>query len=146
MFKDIKKIFILQIVSFLLSSIGICLAPFGSFYESNVKKVIAIFSGVEFWLFFVFAILLMFVIKKICNKNLKGKPGIISVFKNKYAKVVDVIAAVSLIGSVAVAISKTSSYLGVIILFVFIFSVEMHCVLNGRYFNHMLTEEDNKNE
>lgn len=43
-------------------------------------------------------------------------------------------------------LTNNKIYLGVIILFVFIFSVEMHCVLNGKYFNHMLTEEDNKNE
>lgn len=140
-----KKLILIQIISFFISSVSMCFMPLGSYYDGKLQKGIAMILGVIFWIFLIAGFVLNIVIRKTDkDKNVKGRCGIIRLFQNKYAKIADVILIISFIVSVITIVSKSTIYLGAVVLFVFVFSFEMHCILNGKYFNVIFLKENNK--
>lgn len=142
-----EKFILLQLLFFLVSSIDVLFIPLGSYGDTTAKKVLAVVIGIIFWLFLAAGVAMNFVIKARFGKDyFEGRFGLISFFKNKYAIIMDILMIITLIFSVYVISTKTSSYLGLIAISLFLFSFESHCVLNGKYFNFKTIEEDIKNE
>lgn len=140
-----KKLLYFQIISYFVSSISLALTSFVSYEDSLMKKIISIIIGILFWAGLVVGIILIFVAKK-QNENLSNAKGIglISFFKNRPAICFDVIMIVSLIISIVVIVIQSESFIGSLIIALFVFSFEMHCILNGKTYNS-LRETGEKN-
>lgn len=140
-----KKLYIVQITAFFVSSVSICFMPLGSYYDGKSERVLAIIFGIIFWLFLIIGIgLNVLIYKSNKEKQISGRCGIIRLFQNKYAKITDVILMISFIASVIIIVCKSTIYFGAIVLFAFAFSFEMHCILNSKYFNKLFFNKNNK--
>ena len=140
-----KRLLLMQITAFLISSIAIGFMPLGSYYDGKPQRIIAIVFGIVFWLFLLIGIALSIVIRNLNKaKKVTGKLGVIRFFKNKYAKMADVILIISFVLSVIIIALESSVYFGAVVFCFFAFSFEMHCILNGKYFNALFINKSNK--
>lgn len=138
-----KKMILAQIISFAISSLMICLSPICSYDEGKAKMIMSVIVSAVFWIGLIAGIVLDVLLGK-DNKELKGKMGLISFFKNKIAMIFDILFVISLILSLVVVISKTALAIGSVAIAVCIFSFEMHCVLNGKCFNKLILKAEEK--
>lgn len=138
-----KKMILAQIISFAISSLMICLSPICSYDEGKAKMIMSVIVSTVFWIGLIAGIVLDVLLGK-DNKELKGKMGLISFFKNKIAMIFDILFVISLILSLVVVISKTALAIGSVAIAVCIFSFEMHCVLNGKCFNKLILKAEEK--
>ncbi len=138
-----KKMILAQVISFAISSLMICLSPICSYDEGKAKMIMSVIVSTVFWIGLIAGIVLDVLLGK-DNKELKGKMGLISFFKNKIAMIFDILFVISLILSLVVVISKTALAIGSVAIAVCIFSFEMHCVLNGKCFNKLILKAEEK--
>jgi hypothetical protein len=134
-----KKLLIVQIIMFLLSAISIALTSITTYDSTITRTVISIIIGSLFWLGIIGGILTGFVLKNKIKPNLQNgkKIGIVCFFKNKYSAIFDVLMLVSFVISVIEIVAKSDSVFAIIVIALFIFSFEMHCVLNGKIFEYI---------
>lgn len=131
-----KMLFCVQIAAYFISSLMLCLLPTQSTIGTNGQKTSSIVMATIFWLFLIIGLVMNIFIKKANNDiDVKGKMGLVCFFKTKLAMWFDIAMMVSFIGSLIVVISKSSAYFGAIVLALFVFTFEMHCILNGKHFN-----------
>lgn len=132
-----------------LSSFSLVIIPFSDFKGTNIQKVLAYVIGASFWLLLIVA----WAIQIILSKRLKSEPkkiGLISFFSNKFAIAADVITLISLIASIVMTIISSSfvipEIISYLIISVFFFSLQMHCVCNGKVFKYILKINSNGGE
>lgn len=145
---DRKKLLYVQIISFLISSVSLSLTSFVSYEDGVVKKVFSIIVGLLFWIGLAVGIAFIFVLKsktENCFENEKGV-GLVRFFKNKFAICFDVAMIVWLIASIVVIAIQTESFIGSVVVALFVFSFEMHCVLNGKIYKCLMKTGDKKHE
>ncbi|MBU3112354.1 hypothetical protein [Clostridium lacusfryxellense] len=136
--------FVMIIIGFLVSSTMVFLIPFASFKGSGVSFVLAYVIGGGFWLGLLISLIFMTILdshrrnrinkKKAGNKNRKNKAvAIIKFFSNKPATFFDWIFIISIISEITILVLKsTNQLLTITVLFLLVFSFEMHCVFNGK--------------
>ncbi len=140
----------ISIISFLILAISFLLMPLGGTEDNSVYSMVA---GIMFWVSIVIGISAQCVLsgrRKSWNKghkNLKNKRsqriGVISFFRNKYAVAADITAIVSLIGLViALAATQAVGYICYVFISVFVFSLSMHCILNGKNFYYVVNQNN----
>jgi len=149
-----RKYLILSILGFLISSSTFFLVPFASFEEKGLAYNLAYIIGIGFWMGLLLAIVFTSLLsslrlkeeKKAKNKKLSNsRIGIAKFFSNNIAKTFDIIFFISLIGQVVVLMIDTYIMVEVVILFMLVFSFEMHCVFNGKNYLYILkNKESNK--
>lgn len=140
--KKINQLFWISVLALFLMSICILLMPLPNrIGEEN--RIMTVLLGGLFWGTAITGYLSIFLAERERKRLLKKKmmitekslPGIRNFFSNSVAKVADVTMIISIM--VFVIISFTNliyEYVSYIILFLVIFSLNMHCLFNGRIY------------
>lgn len=155
--KSISLLLILSICSFFIMSADFLIMPIGNSFADQNMKWFDILTGTIFWGFLISGIVLFVLFSKKCRKyminsdgnNYKKKAiGILSFFSNRYAIVSDICLIFSIVFFVTLMIfTNRTSYICYISIMLFAFFISMHCILNGKYFNYLLkNQEVEKNE
>lgn len=154
--KKEKIIFLISIICMLILSLSFLIMPVASSISLNKdSNGLLIGTGIMFWLSLASAYSLMIFVdvkrRNFLKQNKKAKkkrlPGIIRFFSNPAAKCADIASAVSLLLLIIFSF-LTESYFNYILLALFAFSFQMHCVLNGENYLYInsLKAEENKND
>lgn len=145
---DRKKLLYVQIISFLISSISLSLTSFVSYEDGTAKIVFSIIVGLLFWIGLAVGIILNFMLKNKTKNRLENEKGIglICFFKNKIAICFDVAMIFLLVASIVVIAIQTESFIGSIVIALFVFSFEMHCIFNGKIFKCLMETGGQDNE
>lgn len=133
-----------SVVALFIMSAMLLLMPF-SVENGQQKPIFVVVVGITFWLSaligYAFAIAANSVRKQIMHllsgshTFLDGKVGVISFFSNIYASIADVILIISFVSFVLINFSElNTSYLAYVFLFLLVFSLNMHCMFNGKIF------------
>lgn len=138
---------LIEISLFLSSSIGLFLSQFIIKSSGQTNRLIAVISGTLFWIGLILAIIFSLYLNKITiNKNNDNKIALIKFFSNKPAIVFDVLLIVSFIAFVICMIVNRMSNIAIIIFCIFIFSLEMHCVFNGKNYKYIISKLEEKKD
>ncbi len=141
------------IISLSISSFSLFFSFFGSYSGNVFNLIMALMTGIFFWLGLIVGYMLLAIINfhRKCSKNSlnqKSKPGIICIFSNKYAVVADIAMVLFLILSLLfLFIPPLSKSIAIVFVSIFLFSLHMHCILNGvnfRYINSVDKKERDK--
>lgn len=138
-----------------ISSFSLVLVPFSDYEGNTINAVTAIIAGVLFWLFLILGYLVFSRIAKhrrlyekkatssdngrFSRADNKKKPGIICFFSNIFALVADIVLILSFILTLVIIIfiPTTSLVIQIILISLLLFSLHMHCVLNGINFRYI---------
>ena len=129
-----KPLFII-ILSYLASSSATIVAPF-----ADGDRNLMIASGVVFWIFFLFGTAVFLLLPKPrkdrANRERSKLPSILRFFQSNPAIFADLAFFISVIVNIAVILYPVSNKIHGALIFLLIFSFEMHCVFNSdRYLN-----------
>ena len=128
-----KSLLYAQIASFAVSSCSLAFS-FMTSDATAADRAGSIIIGIIFWLGLIAGIVLTVLLSKKIKKTgfNEGKIGLIHFFSNPIAIVFDCLMILSLIGSVLIIVFKSEQLIGYFVIALFIFSFEMHCILNGK--------------
>lgn len=149
-----RRLFISAILALFIVMISILLMPLSSMLASDGKKMIVFIVGGMFWIFLIVGYALLIILyrrtKKLQNRTVKkakvnkksikdrDKTGIFSFFANIYAKIFDGLMITSFALLIISCIVLDSSNYGIcILLALFFFSANMHCLFNSRMFFYL---------
>ncbi|NLI63654.1 MAG: hypothetical protein GX367_02860 [Bacteroidales bacterium] len=147
-----RKYLILSILGFLISSSTFFLVPFASFEKGGIAQKLAYTIGIAFWIGILAAVIFTMLLSSLRSKEEKkeknkrkshSKIGLVKFFSNKIAKTFDIIFMVSLAGQVIVLIIGAHIMVEVTILFLLVFSFEMHCIFNGKNYSYIIKHKEN---
>ena len=146
--RKISRMFFATIGMFLLTSVSVILLLFPEGDRGNTGSIFSIITGVLFWIgilggtgFYLFTYF--------SNKNLilskavrRKMPSFIRFYSNRYAAVIDTLLFISLIVIISCTINiKANKLLEWFSLFLFVTSVYMHFLLNGKVFEFINSNE-----
>ena len=146
------------LISLFSSYLMVLFVAFG-YEENQTLKVIApIVVSAFFWLFLVLGYVSFYQVSALRKKqekkkgfvpDKKRKAGIVVFFSNRYAKIADILMLLLFVGMIVFYILFISGIQGSFVeiaamLFIttFLFSVQMHCILNGINFQYILQTEE----
>lgn len=146
--KKDKKLMKIMTAFLFVSSSSLILALFGNYTGSLINVIMAISVGVGFWLFLLMGYSLLLIINSHRKKrtNIQQKLGIrqwgiFNFFSNRYAFIFDIVLFVTLLLNVlSWFIPFLGDTLSVICIAVFVFSLHMHCILNGINYKYIKNE------
>lgn len=143
--KKNKILFSIIIFSFLISAASVFILPISNGLDEDAEKIASMVLGVLFWvgtiLGYIFKFILVKINKKQGNTILKEKWGLFKLFKNKPGKFNDSLLILSLIVMIASAFIDISTWIIIICLFLFILSLELHFVFNGKCYKYFKSVE-----
>lgn len=141
-------LFFVSITSFLLFSLSFLLMGLSDSAATGIKSMI---PGIMFWLFLIAGIVIQIILivrrkKRIIRERTYSieKPknvGIVSFFQNYPALIADCVFFICLISLVFVFIYNPNGLIGYVILSIGAFSFCMHCIFNGRVYNHIVNHK-----
>ena len=139
-----------QIASFAVSSCSLIFS-FMTSDATTAGRVGSITIGIIFWLGLIAGVVFTILLSKQIKATgiHKGKIGLITFFSNPIAIIFDCLMILSFIGSVLIVVFQSEQLIGYFVIALFIFSFEMHCVLNGKnylYIKQKKQEEKNNGE
>lgn len=144
-FNKLKKQEFISVFTFVLSSVSFMLFYFVDYQKNNFAKALGYLLPAIFWLDLIIAVIMQILISsKLKMKITKNRIGVVSFFQNRYAAIFDGLMIVSFIITVILLIKHTNSFIVFFIISLFVISFEMHCILNGKYFNTIFLKENNK--
>ena len=145
------------LIFLLISSLTLICAVFVN-TENAAVRAICYICGLLFWIFLLVGYILFYRFSRFRkrhqtnDRSAKNKPGIIVFFSNPTAKKADIVMIVSLIVSVALELIKQAikagdpafgnlffEFFSVLSFAVFIFTVQMHAILNGVNYRYYLS-------
>lgn len=147
--KKMTRWFLLSIVFLFIGSLSFLFMPLSSGASSSEYRLPAILNGSVFWISFICGYVALFLAykqrKKIKGDEPKRRIGALRFFSNTYAKVFDILMIVSLIIMIVLIIlGKTNFYFVFVVLALLIFSVNMHCILNGKVMDTIINRESRR--
>ena len=137
-----------------VSSFSLILSSIGNYKGNTINVIAAILAGSFFWLFLIGGYLLFALIsghrkeyeklkkdsgnsRRVKRRN--NRPGIICFFSNKYAAVADFALFISFfLILLFLFIPSVSRNIVIIMISVFVYSLHMHSILNGRNFKYIV--------
>lgn len=141
----LKKQELISILAFVFSSASFMLFYFVDYQKNNFTKALGYLLPAIFWLGLIIAVVMQILISlKLKMEVTKNKIGVVSFFKNKYAVVFDVLMIVSIIITLILLVKHVNNFIVFLIISLLIISFEMHCILNGKYFNTVFLDKNNK--
>lgn len=131
--------FYLYIIFLAMFSLSFAFMPTAVSAMYNGANGLLYFTGSSFWLGLILAIVSMMLLDINRRRNVKFQEkykglkqfGLVNFFKNKPARIFDIVAAVSFFVNVMIQIINVNKTLIFIGISLFIFSFGMHCILNG---------------
>ena len=134
------KILYLSIIGYFVMSASILLMPLGFDYSGKIRPAMYVF-GILFWLGLLTGIAGMIAFSRSVRKTYKAdrkvrrRPGIITFMSNRIAFIFDAIFALSAVMVIVSLFTRNLlGYFNYIILCVFVFSLCMHCIFNGKHY------------
>ncbi len=142
---SIKVVFFTALAFMFLFSASVLFVPFASQQDLLGNPFWIRLSGVWIWLTLIVAYILLFMTNRLRCKAVQNRQskkaidrwGICRFFTNPWAKAADCSFAVSLVGFIVMLIFASQSYAAYILLFTLLFTLQMHCVLNGKNFRYI---------
>lgn len=143
----------LALISIFLSALQVVWVPFVSYGDSLWGNITSFTISGCLWVFFIAGYVLFYFSRhhfKLAHQKSgvrrlrrdKLKVGIFNLFTNLEAAVFDIVAIVSLIATIVTSIFLKSVPFAISTsAALFIFSIQMHCILNGKVYNDMRTLE-----
>jgi MFS family permease len=153
--RKIKTLFMASICFIGFSSLSIAFIPYGDFNGNNNELIIAYMIGGAFWAGILAGYSLFIILnkkrKKLAEKQkMRSRPlrGAFCFFQTRNGMVADITCGISLIASVILISAAGSSWQWItfIIISVFLFSLQMHCILNGENYKYIKFQESRGNE
>ncbi len=149
-----------QTILFLfISSLALLCAVFDS-VDNGVAKSISFIGGLLFFLFLLLGYFMFYRFSRLRKQNsdpsqtIQGKPGIVVFFSNPHAKKADIAMILSFIVSLVTLImgqvnealhaNMLFSLISVLSSAVFIFTIQMHAILNGVNYRYYMTLNKSK--
>lgn len=142
--------FKLSVACSFISSLSIV---FLAFYAGETKMTVPkLLVALVFWIGLIAEQILFWkansMRKKMLGEKSKGKIGLLSICKNKFANAADIVLLVSLILLILfAAFGILENIVQYILCFIIILSFRLHCILNGQNFSYINNkkEEGKKN-
>lgn len=138
----------LSLVMLTITSIVIACTSFANYNEDGFNKVFSLFLTVTLWVSLLLGYISMFLFyknKRICN--FKGRVGIISFFSNRYAAIADACLILTVILLIVfIVINLKNSLIYSLIFGALFFTLNLHCVFNGKTFNSSIIKGREKDE
>ena len=153
--KQDVKLMKFVIAALALSSFSLIFTIFGDYNGNTLNVIVAVTVGVVFWLFLILGYVVfsrIAVHRKQYEKTQnisrsdndkprkddnKKKPGIICFFSNPYAVAADIALLVSLaVNVIFLFIPSVNQVAETIFIAILVFSLHMHCILNGVNFKY----------
>ena len=142
--RKIKRLFWFSAFFQFLMSASILLMPMAVQIGQQDKKM-TVLIGLMFWISMITAYVLLgianserkwFLHRKVgIDAKMNCRPGIVEFFTNIPATVADVAMILSFLLFVIVGFTDWKyEYISYILLFIFVFSLQMHCMFNGRIY------------
>ena len=140
------------ILMLMISSFSVLLSYFASFEGNALQRILAYLIGVLFWAFLIIGYVIFHKIsvhRKEYEKThpdleyLKKRrlPGILTFFSDHASSAIDIIMIISFIITLAfMFIPSLDQSFAIVFAAILIFSIHMHCILNGvnfRYISHL---------
>lgn len=149
MMKRQRNIPVLSIIMLTESSITIVLSPFTDYRTTGTVRSISVILSLCFWVGLLVGYISLFMFyRKKSKSDIQGKAGAVCFFRNIYAAITDIIMIADILLITILTLIEFrmalmySSLLGILFL-----SIHLHCIFNGKIFNHSLKEkEEDKNE
>ncbi len=140
----IKQLFWFSAVFLFLMSGSILIMPMATKVGEEDRSILLL-SGLVFWISCITGYTLLFMANKerkyFIRRKLNGdpsmdcKPGIITFFDNVPATIADVAMIASFLLFVGVYFTELKyEYISYVLLFILVFSLNMHCLFNGRIY------------
>ena len=140
-------------LSFLIFSVSFMIMPFESASAEDGFSIAAHLSGLMFWISLLIGVISQTVLvsrrsrRNIVSRVRRTKDtqniGMFCFFKNKLATVFDILSIISLIGLiVSLSYTRGIGFICYVFVSALVFSFSMHCILNGRVYNELIS--DNK--
>ncbi len=140
----IKQLFWFATIFLLLMAGSILIMPMATKVGEEDRTVLLL-SGLVFWISCIAGYTLLFMANKerkyFIRRKLNGdpsmdcKPGIITFFDNVPATIADVAMIASFLLFVGMYFTELKyEYISYVLLFIFVFSLNMHCLFNGRIY------------
>ena len=140
--KNLAKVtLVAEIIFMVMLSVSFLIMPFANKMSLNEgKNTLLYFSGAMFWASLVFEAVFLIANGAICKKRImpenKSRPGALRFFTNTTAKIIDILAILSIIGFVICAF-LTDKYVTYGFLSAMLLLVQLHCVVNGKNFEYI---------
>ena len=153
--KQDVKLMKFVIVALAVSSLSLIFTIFGDYNSGVFNAVIAVTVGVVFWLFLILGYVVFSRIaahrkqyekthvesrsdkERLQKDDNKKKPGIICFFSNPYAVAADIALLISLaVNVIFLFIPNANQTVEIIFISILVFSLHMHCILNGVNFRY----------
>lgn len=139
-----KKFFRASCVAFAVSALSILLT-FAADYNGNaIAVVFAVLTGALFWLGLVFGIVFLLAVNagRKANRHYTEpegtRIGLLTFFSNPYARAVDIAMTVMFIlALLAALIPAVGQNVTLVFISLFLLSVYMHAMLNGRNYRYI---------
>jgi hypothetical protein len=144
--KVLRIMFFISLFCIFIMSGSILLMPLASemFFEGSNTLLIA--TGLMFWIPLFGGYVLLAVInstrKKVAKKHKQHRLlriGLIRFFSNIWAFAADLVFVISLIGFVVSMLNDPFSYFAFVLLFITVFSFQLHCILNGENYRFIFS-------
>ncbi len=148
MIRNIKNMFWSSVLLLFLMSSTILMMPIAS-ETINDNRIFSVIIGIVFWISGLFGYILVFLARKKTNIFLMNNPnyqdisnkkrGALTFCSDVSATVVDILAISSLLLLICLIINNNTNYIVYILISIFIFSLNMHFLFNGKIY--IITKE-----
>lgn len=137
-----KKIMLISVFCFTVSSLSFLLIPFSDFRGMGIKQTMAYMVGGLFWLGLILGLVITIILGNIRKRDSHKKhaiPGLLCFFKNKRAMQCDIVMFAALILFViSQKLLGIYHLASIILLSTTLFSVYLHSILNGNNYAYAI--------
>ena len=145
--KNPFRLLIVSIIFLSISAISIALIPLYNLLGNAKTNPISYIGTALLWIGIIGGYVALFMfIRKHRGLRTKGRIGVITFFRNRYASIADVVLVIALVLIVVLALLRTGSMVIYSLLFgiVFLF-FNLHCIFNGRVFHTLIKKRSGRN-
>lgn len=145
--KNSFRLLIVSIVFLSISAISIALIPLYNLLGNDKTNPISYIGTALLWIGIIGGYVALFMFfRKHRGLRAKGRIGVITFFRNRYASIADVIFIISLVLIVVLALLRTGSVVIYSLLFGIVFLLfNFHCIFNGRVYHTLLKKRSGRN-
>lgn len=149
-----KKLLVISMLGFLVSALTVVLLPFSENGSEDTISFVGVLIGTFFWIGIFIGVAFFILAWKVVKddeqyKKIKEekKPGYVSLFSNKEAKINDSILVIAfVVVIISVFVPMMPDILILLGLFFMIYSFCLHFILNGRVYKYLFNCKKERKE
>lgn len=137
------RLLAISIVFLSISALSIVLIPLYSMMGDEKGAPISYVGTVLLWIGIIGGYISLFLFyRQYKQLDVKGRIGVITFFRNRYASIVDLMLILAVVLIVVLALLNTGTVWIFSLLFGIVFLlVNLHCILNGRVYHTLLSKK-----